>query len=102
MSTKKNTCKTFIVRILTHRPPTPERHGLDIENSTIIVSPQIDIENGVPLEQYDWVAIRFGTNSRMVSVIFDSNVDKNEVYLSPQLWFNLQFQPFPTEKLMKS
>ena len=102
MTTIDKMCNTFKVRILTHRLALPSRVDLDLENATIITSPQIDIGNDVILEEFDSVAIRFGENSRLVFVVFDSNVQKDEIYLSPQLWFNLQFQPFSCETLKKT
>src|SRR5699024_1917099 len=68
----------------------------------------LDLVNGFELHEYAWVCIQIhfadaqhpkspppSTNGRIVQVLFSDLIeDENTVYLSPQLWHNLRYQPF--------
>ena len=73
-----------------------DENPIDIDNGAIILS--IKWKN--VLKRYDWIIIELIVNNyrsrRLVQTLFVDNVeniDEKFCYLSPQLWFNLRFQP---------
>ncbi|KAH9406559.1 peroxisomal assembly protein [Tyrophagus putrescentiae] len=83
----------FKVVILKNRPTLPSDSHFDIDNSCIIVSPKTDLREG------EWRHIRLALpgvsfNPRAAQVLFNDLIeDSNCVYISPQLWHNLRYQP---------
>ena len=101
----------FKLNILINRPSIPsdyDRGKIDIDNGCIVVSPKIVHHNSgyfQNLSEYDWVRVylvfdasktrTISNCGRLVQLVYNEFIqDDNLVYVSPQLWFNLLFQPF--------
>lgn len=94
MATNKDSIRLKVV-ILKNRPTLPNDDDIDLDNSCIIVSPKTD------LKEDEWMQIRLvlpgiehSSSARAVQVLFNDLIEDSAcVFISPQLWHNLRYQP---------
>lgn len=94
MATIVDNIKLKVV-ILKNRPTLPNDGDIDLDNSCIIVSPKSDLKEG------EWMQIRLvlpgnehSKSTRAAQVLFNDLIEDSAcVFISPQLWHNLRYQP---------
>lgn len=83
------------VVILKNRPTLPNDDDIDLDNSCIIVSPKTDLKEGEWMQtQLVLPGNEHSPSGRAVQVLFNDLIeDSGCVFISPQLWHNLRYQP---------